>query len=1088
MIKEFHFFKKNTLLFFIIISAFACKSEKEVDTLFKLLDSKETGIKFNNALKEDEAINLMSFAPVYNGGGVAIGDLNNDGLEDLFFTGNMVSSRLYINQGELKFKDITESSGLETNVWCNGASIVDINGDGFRDIYIAVSGPDVTKRKNLLYINNGDLTFTEKAAEYGLDHDGYSTHCAFFDYDKDGDLDLYLLTYGNNEGTDLTLVNEKVVDGTGLSTDQLFRNNGNNTFTNVSTEAGITIEGYGLGLAINDFNNDSWPDIYVSNDFLFDDIIYINNQDGTFTDQSKRYLKHTSQFGMGVDIQDFNNDLMPDIVQMDMMPDDNYRQKKILGPMHYNFFNLSVKKGYTPQFMRNSLQLNQGEKGYSEIGQLAGIEKTDWSWAPLFADYDNDGLKDLIITNGFRRNVTDFDFRNYINEQVSAARIKGQPTENIALEIIKNTNDIKLPNYAYKYNGDYTFSDVTQDWGFETPTWSNGMIYADLDDDGDLDIVISNIDEIAQVYQNQSNVKLIDNHFIKVQLKGTADNLDAQGAKIFVTQSGEKQSYYQSKTRGYLSNISSEIHFGLGSNNTDVAIEVIWPNGKLETKKASINQTVAFSIEDASLISKESSVSITNGNLSNQYGLSFFAKESDYVDFYYEPLIPHKLSRQGQAVVSGDINGDGLEDIFVGGAANQSGMLFVQSAKGQFLGKQLENESPYEDVNALFFDADNDGDLDLYVSSGSNEFEANSSFYQDRLYVNDGRGNFKRDLNSIPIMTTSSSSISASDFDGDGDLDLFVGGRLSPKKYPLPGTSYLLLNENGKFKDVIDEVNPNLKSIGMVTASAWADMDQDGEDDLILAGEFMPITILLKKNGKLIDATKDFGLDQTNGWWNSLLIDDIDGDGRLDIMAGNLGENSKLKVSIEKPLTVHAKDYDDNGMIDPIMSHYKGDQEVVLHSKSSLEEQVVAFKKKFLKHEGFAKATFDELLTPKQREGAYILKAQTFEHTAFMNKEAGFNEIELPKFTQIAPLMAIQKIDDKYYLSGNDYSTEVVIGQYDASNGFVLSFENNNFKVDDNSVYRASGDVRKSEKIKVKDTWLIIHTVSNDSLYVSKIN
>ncbi|HEY9117667.1 MAG TPA: VCBS repeat-containing protein, partial [Roseivirga sp.] len=464
------------------INACTNTSEQPGDTLFQLLSPNETGIDFNNVMQESKEINLLNFAPIYNGGGVAVGDFNNDGLEDLFFTGNMVSNKLYLNKGAMKFEDITASAGLSTeNIWSNGASVVDINADGYSDIYVAVSGPDQSKRKNLLYINQGNLTFTEEAEKYGLADDGYSTHSAFFDYDLDGDLDMYLLTYGNNEGTDLKMVNKKIVDGSSFSNDKLFRNEGNGTFKDVTLEAGILIEGYGLGLAINDFNNDLYPDIYVSNDFLFDDIVYINNGDGTFTDKAKEYLKHTSQFGMGVDVQDFNNDLLPDIVQVDMMPEDNYRQKKILGPMAFDFFNLSIKEGYTPQFMRNTLQLNQAETGFAEIGQFAGIHETDWSWAPVFADYDANGQKDLIITNGFRRNVTDFDFRNYVREQLELAREKGNDPDEVALAIVKKTNDIKLANYAYAYNGDLTFADKTEAWGLATPTWSNGMIYADLD-------------------------------------------------------------------------------------------------------------------------------------------------------------------------------------------------------------------------------------------------------------------------------------------------------------------------------------------------------------------------------------------------------------------------------------------------------------------------------------------------------------------------------------------------------------------------------------------------------------------------------
>ena len=1042
-------------------------------------------------MKESKATNLLNFAPIYNGAGVAVGDLNNDGLEDLFFTGNFVSSKLYINQGSLKFEDITKSAGLETTSWCNGVSIVDINADGYNDIYIAVSGSDSTKRENLLYINNGDLTFKESAKSYGLNDNGYSTHSAFLDYDLDGDLDVYVLTYGNNEGTDLTLVNKKVTDGSAISNDRLYRNNGDNTFTNVSREAGILIEGYGLGIAVNDLNNDQYPDIYISNDFLFDDIIYLNNQDGTFTDKSKDYLKHTSHFGMGIDFQDFNNDLLPDVVQVDMMPEDNYRQKKILGPMHFDFYNLSIKEGYTPQYMRNSLQMNQGEKGFSEIGQFAGINETDWSWAPVFADYDADGKKDLIITNGFRRNVTDWDFRNYIREQLEIAKGKGDNPDEVALEIVRKTNDLKLPNYAYAYNGDLTFSDVTTDWGLSKPTWSNGMVYADLDKDGDLDMVISNIDDVAHLYENTLDQKEFVPNYLKVSLKGDKNNPEGIGAKIIVDQGSIRQSHYQTKTRGYLSNVSSEIHFGFGQVSSSVEVNVTWPNGKVQVKNTELNGTITFDIKgavDTNLA--ENRLNLTSGNQASKLGLDHVTPENDYVDFNYEPLLPHRLSQAGPAIAKGDINGDGLDDLFVGGSTGNTSHIFTQKNTGTFDKIILSDSEVYEDTDAVFFDVDNDGDLDLYVSSGSNEFEALDTRYQDRIYLNNGNGIFALASEMLPEMHTSSGTVSTIDYDRDGDLDLFVGGRLTPRKYPMPGKSYILRNDNGKFSDVTNDIADDLQDVGMVTTSAWADIDGDNQVDLVLAGEFMPITVYKQNNGKFINVTSSLGLSNFTGWWNTLSVSDINRDGKPDIIAGNLGENTKYKVSEEQPLSVFAKDYDKNGMIDAIMSCFIGDEEHLLHSKSTLEGQVIGFKKRFVKHEPFAKATFDDIISPELREGAYVLKASTFKHMAFMNSENGFKAIALPNETQVAPLQAIQKSGELYFLSGNDYSTEVVVGQYDASNGFELRYDTQlkEFRTNTETNYRASGDVKSSVSITVGNKEYLVHTVTGKSLYVSEIN
>ena len=1081
----------QSICVFVLLLAYSCGSHPETPMLFKKLPSEQTGITFNNRMQETKEVNLISFAPIYNGAGVGVGDLNNDGLEDLVFAGNMVSSKIYLNQGSMQFLDITEKAGFTTDVWCNGVSLVDINSDGFLDIYLTVSGVDAEKRKNLLFINQGDLTFKEEAANYGLDDNGYSTHAAFFDYDLDGDLDMYLLTYGNNEGVDLKMVNDKKLDGTAFSNDKLFRNNGDNTFTDVTLEAGILVEGYGLGIAIHDFNQDFFPDLYISNDFLYDDIVYINNGDGTFSDQAKEYLSHTSQFGMGIDIQDINGDALPDVMQLDMMPKDNYRQKKILGPMQYDFFNLSIKKGYTPQYMRNSLQIMQKGSGFAEIGQMAGVHQTDWSWSPLFADYDANGTKDLIVTNGFRRNVTDFDFRNYVNEQLQIAEEENKDPDAVALAIVKQTNDIKLSNYAYSPINDYQFADSTKSWGLDHPSWSNGMIYADLDNDGDLDIVISNIDDQAFVYRNELNERSDVPKYLKVKLEGTTKNPEAIGARVVLTQSGKKQHYYQSRARGYLSNVSSIIHFGLGQDSSAVQVRVIWPDGNVSDSIISTTNTLLkLDHENSKPEFKpgEAQNPLKNFNEASIYGLDQFIPQNEYVDFNYEPLLPHKLSEEGGKMTHADINGDGRMDFFVGGAAGEPGYFFIQQTNDKFLKKALSQDAQYEDIGVHFFDADNDNDMDLYVVSGSNEFESGHELYQDRLYLNDGLGNFTKS-NQLPEIRSSGSVVVSADIDGDGDLDLFVGGRLKPRAYPLPGRSYLLKNQKGQFIDVTAQWSDQLSDIGMVTDAIWEDMNGDGTPDLILTGEFMGIHVFYNQDGKLVQKASDTELNKATGWWKTLWVGDIDGNGRKDILAGNVGENTKYKVSPETPVQVYAKDYDLNGMIDPVMSYFHEGEEQIVHSKSTLESQINRYRKKFIKHDPFAQANFDEILEPELRKDAFTLRANTFSHHVFYQKENGFEVKPLPLSTQVAPITTFVKQEDNFYTSGNAYHTEVAIGQYDASRGTVLHFDRqkNELMVKPSASYIIVGEIKDAISLQIGKQQIIIHSRNNDTLYVSTL-
>ncbi|MEC7771781.1 MAG: VCBS repeat-containing protein [Bacteroidota bacterium] len=1069
--------------------------------MFKTKNPNETGIDFSNSLILSDELSVLEFEYMYNGAGVAVADFDLDGFQDIYFTANMSSNKLYRNLGNWKFEDITTKSNTTTENWSNGVAIVDINQDSYPDIYVSCGGPrnaNKDSRRNLLFINNSGsgqgITFTEAAAEWGLDYDGYSTQAAFFDYDLDGDLDMYLL---NNALVDFNRNTARPIDRSGNvpSVDKLFRNNGDSTFTDVSKEANILIEGFGLGVEVCDINKDGWPDIYVSNDFLTNDILYINQKDGSFKNELDSYFKHFTFNGMGNDISDINNDGLMDIIVLDMLPEDNKRWKLTMMGNKYDEFQTSLSFGYEPQYIRNTLQLNNGNGSFSEIGQIAGISATEWSWSPLLADFDQDGLRDLYVTNGYRQDITNLDFMVYGN------RILTMGTEEAnrmaRLKELNKLPGIKIKNYFYKNTGDLGFENITDKAGFDKPTYSNGSAYADLDNDGDLDLVINNIDDPAGLYENQSSENESSN-YIKFKFKGKNKNIEGLGSQIELRYQGEKQVGYNTPYRGYLSSVESGLHFGLGKLDIIDSVIVTWPDGKKELlKNVPTNKEYFLDYKNAG---EDLKTKKDKDNISPFFYPSdstvpkYIHKEDDFVDYKIQPLLPHMHSRNGPGLSVGDVNGDKLEDFFVGGAAGQPGALMTQMENGRF--EKIDfHDSDYEDMGSLFFDADNDGDQDLYVVSGGSSFDKNSEYYEDRIYENDGSGNFSR-KNALPDNRTSGAVVAAADYDRDGFMDLFVGGRVRPGEYPLIPRSMLLNNKSkaGELKFTEDRSNPALKELGMVTAALWTDFDNDGWMDLIVVGEFMPIRIFKNNNGSLSEIKAGKELNHSYGWWNSISAGDFDSDGDMDYILGNFGLNNRFKVSKDEPLRIYAKDFDKNGQIDPVMSCYINGENYVAHSRNDLIKQINAMRSRFRTYTDYAEATFEETFLKAELEDAFIVKSENFNSSYLENKGDGkFKLSALPKKAQIAPMYGtmVGDYNQDGYLDvlsvGNFYSSEVFSGQYDASVGWLLTGDGNgNFTNIESkqSGFYISGDAKALINLRRGNEELIIASINDGPLSI----
>jgi hypothetical protein len=1051
---------------------------------FVRLSPEKTNITFNNTIYEDDSINIFDFANIYNGGGVGVADFNNDGLQDLYFTGNMVENKLYLNKGKLEFEDVTALS--KTNgkgVWSRGVAVVDINNDGKMDMYVcATAKRSPWQRINLLYVNQGMdknnvPVFKDMAQEYGLADTTQSTMAYFFDYDNDSDLDLYIGVNHIIKDEYTNTYKKRNVNGEHPSTGRLYRNDWNDTlkhpfFTDVSRQAGILVEGYTHAVNISDFNKDSWQDIFVANDYISSNVLYINNGDGTFTDQVTKYFKHAAANSMGTDAVDINNDGLEDVIEVDMAPQDNFRKKMFLNPISYQNYQNTEMYGYQYQYVRNILHVNQGptigqgdsikHPVFSDMGYFAGIAETDWSWTPVVADFDNDGKRDIIFTNGFPKDITDHDFMTFRQEAVQLTSKK---------EMLEEIPEVRIHNYAYRNNGNLTFSDLTENWGLEEPSFSNGAAYADLDNDGDLDLVINNINDPAMVYENRIvEGKLIN--YLQLKFHGPAKNINGIGTRVTVHQKGNSQTFVNNPYRGYLSSVSPIMHFGLDTASIVDSIEIFWPGHlKQVLKNVKPNQVLSVQIKDAGTYQPKIAAGIANNNwftnITQQTGITYTHKQRDFIDFNIQKLLPHKFTEYAPGIAVGDVNNDGLDDFITTGSPGFSPRIFLQTPGSKFTAGPMLNDAAavnkkFDERGVLLFDADNDNDLDAYISSGGYAYEPGDKGYADMLYINDGKGKFTADTAALPVNTTSKFCVRSADYDKDGDLDLFIAGRVEPWAYPKPVSSFIYRNDskNGKalFTDVTKTVAPSLQNIGLTCDAVFTDYDNDGWADLILVGEWMPITFLHNEKGRFVNANGKSGIEDRSGWWNSLAPGDFDNDGDIDYIAGNLGLNSFYKASPEMPISIRAKDFDNNGSYDAVPSLYLRTSlkpgapwfEYPAHTRDDMIKQMISTRNKFQNYRSYAYATIDSLLPPDKMEGAIRLSVNYLLSAYIQNEGNGhFTIKELPMQAQASILngMTVDDFDGDGNLdvcmNTNDYSTDPNIGRYDALNGLVLKGNGN---------------------------------------------
>lgn len=1081
---------------------------EQPETLFTSLPSKKTGIAFSNNLAYTSDVNAFTFHSFYNGGGVASGDINNDGLQDLFFCGNQVPNRLYVNKGNLRFEDITATSGIYTEgLWHTGATFADVNGDGWLDIYVCRAADFLVGwRGNQLFINNGDLTFSERAGEYKLDNTGFSTHSVFFDYDNDNDLDCYLLSNSNRSSFQYNPIKDQRKLYTDKGGNKLYRNDGN-IFVDVTREAGIysSVIGFGLGVTISDINKDGWQDIYISNDFFERDYLYINNRDGTFDERIEKYTRELSLFSMGADIADINNDTYPDIYVTDMLPEDEGRLKAKTSFESWERYQGNVKKGYYHQFLRNALQLNRGpitdpatgepEYFFSEISRLAGVHATDWSWGALIADFDNDGWKDIFVSNGMYKDVTDQDFIQFVaNDSVSVNR-------NDYKRLIDNLPTHPLSNFAFRNNGNLTFTNHAKEWGLGEPGFSNGSAYSDLDNDGDLDLITNDINAPSHIFRNNSTEIHPENKFLKIAFKGIGKNLLGFGSKVTIYYQNKANYLEQMPARGFQSTVDHRLNFGLGTCEIIDSLIVEWPGGFTQTlKNVKVNQTITLDQADAKQ-GHVKSAPVNNTLLtesSDTRGLNFIAKPKAVTDFNRDKLLYHAISSNGPRMAVGDVNADGLDDVFISGKDGQAPELFLQSPRGVFnVSKQRSflDDAPADDTDCMLFDADNDNDLDLFITSGGNTSSDDPAMRANRLYLNNGKGAFVRYADAFKNFTANLNCSAAAygDYDNDGDNDLLIGARSVPGAYGLPGGIRILRNDgHAVFSDVTSTVLPQGISAGMITDVAWADIDNDGKIDIVTCGDFMQITIFKNSGATFTDFTEAGGLSGTNGWWNRILVQDLNNDGLMDIVAGNHGLNSRFKASPQKPVTLYAGDLDGNGSVEQVICTYNGETQYPMVLRHDLVSVMPSLKKKFLKYNDYKQKTIEQVFTPEQLKNALKLNAYHLETCVFMNDGNGkFRMQKLPMEAQFSPVFAIAAVDideqvgDEIILGGNLYESKPEAGIYDGSYGLVLKMnERGEWTPLPAGNFFIKGEVRDLSGVKIGVNDYVLVTTNNDSLKI----